>query len=70
MKKQNNTLSVALAAFVLLSCCCACNNVPEQPPLNEGYDSSFVLPEAEYLSAEDRAIIEAMENEYDENVNK
>lgn len=68
MKRQNR--KVILVAALLTVCCISCNNVSEQPPLNEGYDTSFVLPEAEYLTQEDREVIDAMETEYDENVNK
>lgn len=68
MKRPNRITTAAV--LVLAAACCSCNSVPEQPPLNEGYDTSFIMPEAEVLSEEDRAIITEMEDEYDKNFNK
>ena len=68
MKRQSKTGMAAL--LILAFFACSCRQVSETPPTNSSYDSSFIMPEAEILSAEDRAVISAMEDEYDENYNK
>ena len=63
-------MKYAITLICLFMAAIACKEIPEQPEVNEGYDNSFVMPEAEILTPEDRAIITAMEDEYDENFNK
>ena len=70
MKRPSKTIILASASLLLLLFCCSCNKVSEMPPTNNSYDTGFVLPEAEVLTAADRAVIAAMEDEYDQNYNK
>lgn len=54
----------ALLALTALSFFFSCRRASELPPLNEGYAKNVILPEPVDLTAEDRAYLEALEQEY------
>ena len=45
----------------------ACKNVDEEPHINQGYATSYRVPDAEPMTAEDSAIVAAQQLEYDTN---
>ena len=53
-------LCIAIAIMAL----CSCRRASELPPIQDGYASSFVLPDPVDLTAEDRAFIQAQKDEY------
>ncbi len=55
----------ALACVITLSS--SCEHVDDTPEINLGYRTTVRLPDPEFLTDEDREIIEAMEIEYDLN---
>lgn len=57
MKK---TLLIAIAIMAL----CSCNQASELPPIDEGYASSFILPDPVDLTQADVDFIEAQVAEY------
>lgn len=57
MKK---TLLIAIAIMAL----CSCNQASELPPIDEGYASSFILPDPVDLTQADVDFIEAQVTEY------
>lgn len=60
MKK--NTIKI-FSLFTLLSIA-SCEKADELPPINEGYTTEYILPEATPLTDDDRVLIEEQENEY------
>ena len=62
MKKTIITAAILLLGAAALS---SCNQPNELPPLKEGYASKFIIPDPIDLTAEDRQIISAMEEEYE-----
>lgn len=62
MKKIIVALIVALGATLP-----SCSNLDDQPPLNDGYKTEFVIPAGELLNDEDRAYLDAIEEEYEQN---
>jgi len=55
---------------IVLSAVCwttACKHVDEEPDLNQGYDTQFRVPDAETLTADDSAFVEAQKAEYELN---
>lgn len=60
--KRIMTYAMALAASGIF---CSCNNASELPPIDEGYATTFVLPEPENLTQEERTYIEQLEAEYE-----
>lgn len=48
----------------------SCEKVDEQPKINEGYETTYRMPDAEYLSDEDRQVISDQEDEYENNTPK
>ena len=61
MKKTIITAAILLLGAALSSC----NKPNELPPLKEGYASKFIIPDPIDLTTEDRQIISAMEEEYE-----
>ena len=57
MKK---TLLIAIAIMAL----CSCNQASELPPIEEGYASSFILPDPVDLTQADREFIKQQDAEY------
>lgn len=53
--------TAALSFVVSVS---SCKSADELPPLNEGYETEFVLPDPVDLTADDRAFIDELEQEY------
>ncbi len=43
---------------------CSCKQASELPPINDGYASSFILPDPVDLTQADRDFIKALETEY------
>ena len=43
----------------------SCQQPNELPPLKEGYASDFIIPDPTDLTAEERAVVDAMEEEYE-----
>lgn len=68
MKKWNKIISVALFATVICSSCG--EKLDEEPPVNAGYKTNIRVPDPEPLTAEDQALIDAQQKEYDENKSK
>lgn len=62
MKKTIITSAILLLGAAALS---SCNQPNELLPLKEGYASKFIIPDPIDLTAEDRQIINAMEEEYE-----
>lgn len=60
-------ITIALAAISLSSLACGCSDADECPPIHSGYSSSIILPEASFLTEEDRAVINDLEEEYENN---
>lgn len=65
MNKRMKYGALALTAAVLLPLC-GCNSYDECPPLNEGYATTYLMPEGIYLSDEDWEAVEALEQEYED----
>jgi len=59
-------LLIAIAIMAL----CSCNQASELPPIEEGYASSFILPDPVDLTFEDRAFIQAQRDEYNNAITK
>ena len=57
MKK---TLLISIAIMAL----CSCNQASELPPIEEGYASSFILPDPVDLTQADREFIKQQDAEY------
>lgn len=43
----------------------SCRQPNELPPLKEGYASDFIIPDPTDLTAEERAVVDALEEEYE-----
>ena len=59
-KIMKKILLITSAILVLSSC----NRASELPPIDEGYASSFILPDPVDLTSSDREQIRAQEAEY------
>lgn len=53
-------ISITIAILAL----CSCKQASELPPIEEGYATTFILPDPVDLSLEDRAFIKEQEAEY------
>lgn len=56
-----------ISAIILLlgAAMTSCRQPNELPPLKEGYASDFIIPDPTDLTAEERAVVDAMEEEYE-----
>ena len=54
---------ILLAAISLIALC-SCNQPSELPPINDGYATTFILPDPVDLTSADRAYIKSLEDEY------
>lgn len=52
--------AIAFSSLLLSSC----KSADELPPVNEGYSSTYIMPDPVNLTAEDRAYLEELEKEY------
>ncbi len=59
---SKNTIKI-ISLFTLLFVA-SCEKSDELPPVNEGYTTGYILPEATPLTDEDRILIEEQETEY------
>ncbi|MDE6871884.1 MAG: hypothetical protein K2O58_08010 [Bacteroidales bacterium] len=64
--RMKRTIYTGIAAGIAAITSISCNSADELPPLNEGYATEYILPDPVDLTAEDRAVIEALEKEYNE----
>lgn len=67
---KQKTLKQIIFSSALLFVLFACGNTNELPPLNEGYNTTYIMPEASLLTDEDRELIESQEKEYEQNADK
>lgn len=49
---------------------CSCRRASELPPIQDGYATTFVLPDPVDLTTEDRALIKALQEEYNNAIGK
>lgn len=63
--KQTIQFFLCAAALTVLSA--SCENVSDTPPINQGYATSFRMPDPDILTPADRKFLEEQENEYNEN---
>lgn len=49
---------------------CSCRQASELPPIQDGYATTFVLPDPVDLTPEDRALIKALQEEYNNAIGK
>ena len=68
MKKFSKIPVCAGAAAIFLMSFVSCDNASELPPMNDGYATEFILPDPVDLSAEDRDVIEALQDEYNADI--
>lgn len=54
--------------FFILLLISSCEKAEELPPVKEGYATEYIMPEASFLTDEDRAFIEAQQTEYEESI--
>ncbi len=56
-----------ISAIILLlgASMTSCQQPNELPPLKEGYASDFIIPDPTDLTAEERAVVDALEEEYE-----
>jgi len=59
------TLVILLSAISFTISSCE-GDISETPDINDGYQTTIVLPEAPTLTAEERAEVDAMFDEYDQ----
>ena len=57
---------IAVAAMAVMMTT-ACKHVDDEPALNQGYDTTFRVPDAEPMTAEDSAVVAAQQAEYELN---
>lgn len=57
----------AVVTTVLSAVATSCESYDEVPPVEQTQASSYKMPDPETLTQEDRAVIEEMEKEYNEN---
>lgn len=62
MKK---TIKSAAMLLLILAATSSCRQPDELPPLKEGYESDFIIPDPTDLTAEERAVVDALEEEYE-----
>ena len=66
MKK---TVILSLVLLLFGAAMTSCRQPNELPPLKEGYASDFIIPDPTDLTAEERAVVDAMEEEYENATN-
>ncbi|MFA6677277.1 MAG: hypothetical protein WCS34_06770 [Bacteroidales bacterium] len=59
-------LSVTVLSAISLTTSSCEGDISETPDINDGYQTTIVLPEAPLLTDEERAIVDAMFDEYDQ----
>ena len=59
-------LSVIFLSAISFTTSSCESSISETPDINDGYQTTIVLPEAPVLSSEERAEIDAMFDEYDQ----
>ena len=57
---------IAMAAMAVMITS-ACKNVDDEPQINQGYATSYRVPDAEPMTAEDSAVVAAQQLEYETN---
>ena len=62
MKK---TIIPAIILLLFGAAMTSCRQPNELPPLKEGYASDFIIPDPTDLTAEGRAVVDALEEEYE-----
>jgi hypothetical protein len=59
-----------LLLIVAIMALCSCRQASELPPIQDGYATTFVLPDPVDLTTEDRALIKALQEEYNNAIGK
>lgn len=66
-KMQWHGMVAVMGCWALSSVMAACKHIDEEPQLNQGYDTSIRMPDAEEMTAEDSAVVAAQKAEYELN---
>ncbi len=61
---------IYIAAIIAIAGLSSCNNPSDLPPLDTNYDRSFVLPEPEVLTMDERTYIDQLRQEYETAIKK
>lgn len=64
MKKLLYATMVAVAPLMGMI---ACSQPDDEPDINSGYATTFRMPDAEPMTAEDSAVVAAQQAEYEQN---
>ena len=62
---------IAISALIMLpviTTAVSCRQPDELPPLKNGYETKFIIPDPTDLTPEERAVIDEMEAEYEKAV--